>query len=120
MSNNHLKIKIPKMGLWILIIFQPLPSALTVFSISLLVNFILSVAQANTCELSLISLFTLHPNQEIWSLLSSKYIKNPITPHFLIYPLIPFKFFSTQKSECFSYLFERKRALRILYEALHH
>ena len=48
------------MGLWILIIFQPLPSALTVFSISLLVNFILSVAQANTCELSLYT-------QDYWS-----------------------------------------------------
>jgi len=69
MFNNHLKIKIPKMGLWILTIFQPLPSALTVFSISLLENFILPVAQANTCELSLISLFSLYPNQEIWSML---------------------------------------------------
>ena len=86
MFNNHLKIKIPKMGLWILTIFQPLPSALTVFSISLLENFILPVAQANTCELSLISLFTLYPNQEIWSMLWSKYIENSITPHFLTYP----------------------------------
>ena len=65
MSNNHLKIKIPKMGLWILTVFQPLPSALTVFSISLLENFIPPVAQANTCELSLISLFALHPSQKI-------------------------------------------------------